>query len=90
MAVTEIRVKLIGDLNVQIKGPGKLRLSFLPKLFWLLRNEFAETTNLIHFLLGSLQVIKNNPGLSQILSKVFLSLSMQLSELTFLIFEVWS
>ena len=49
MAVTEIRVKLIGDLNVQIKGPGKLRLSFLPKLFWLLRNEFAETTNLIHF-----------------------------------------
>ena len=52
MAVTEIRVKLIGDLNVQIKGPGKLRLSFLPKLFCLLRKEFAETTNLIIFLLG--------------------------------------
>ena len=53
--VTEIRVKLIGDLNVQIKGPGKLRLFFLPKLFWLLRNEFAEKTNLIHFLLGAQQ-----------------------------------
>ena len=55
MAVTEIRVKLIGDLNVQIKGPGKLRLSFLPKLFWLLRKESAETKNLIHFLLGPQQ-----------------------------------
>ena len=55
MAVSKIRVKLSGDLNVQIKGPCKLRLSFLPKLFWLLRNEFAETTNLIHFLLGAQQ-----------------------------------
>ena len=55
MAVSKIRVKLSGDLNVQIKGPGKLCLSFLPKLFWLLRNEFAETTNLIHFLLGAQQ-----------------------------------
>ena len=52
MAVSKIRVKLSGDLNVQVKGPGKLRLSFLPKLFWLLRKEFAETTNLINFLLG--------------------------------------
>ena len=55
MAVSKIRVKLSGDLNVQIKGPCKLRLSFLPKLYWLLRKEVAETTNLIHFLLGAQQ-----------------------------------
>ena len=53
MAVIKIHVKLSGDLNVQIKGPGKLCLSFLPKLYWLLRKESAETKNLIHFLLGS-------------------------------------
>ena len=52
VAVTKIHAKLRGDINVQIKRPGKLRLSFLPKLFWFLRKEFAETTNLIHFLLG--------------------------------------
>ena len=55
MAVSKIRVKLSGDLNVQIKGPDKLCLSFLPKLFWLLRNDFAETTNLIHFVFGAQQ-----------------------------------
>ena len=42
--------KLGGDLNVQIKGPGKLRLSFFPNLV-LPRPEFAETTNLINFFL---------------------------------------
>ena len=42
--------KLGGDLNVQIKGPGKLRLSFIPNLI-LPRPEFAETTNLINFFL---------------------------------------
>ena len=42
--------KLGGDLNVQIKGPGKLRLSFFPNLI-LPRPEFAETTNLINFFL---------------------------------------
>ena len=52
MAVTKIHAELSEDLNVQIKGPGKLRLSFVPKLYWLLRKEVAETTNLIHFLLG--------------------------------------
>ena len=52
MAITQIHAELSGDLNVQIKGPCKLPLSFVPKLYWLLRKEFAETTNLIHFLLG--------------------------------------
>ena len=42
--------KLGGDLNVQIKGPGKLRLSFFPNLV-LPSPEFAETTNLINFFL---------------------------------------
>ena len=39
----------VGDLNVQKEGPGNLRLSFPPNIFWLLRKEFAEMTNLIHF-----------------------------------------
>ena len=55
MAITQIHAELSGDLNVQIKGPCKLRLSFVLKLYWLLRKEFAETTNLIHFLLGPQQ-----------------------------------
>ena len=55
MAITKIHAELRGDFNIQIKGPGKLPLSFLPKSFWLLRKEFAETTNLIHFLLGAQQ-----------------------------------
>ena len=42
--------KLGGDLNVQIKGPGKLRLSFFPNVV-LPSPEFAETTNLINFFL---------------------------------------
>ena len=62
MAVIKIHVKLSGDLNVQIKGPGILCLSFLPKLYWLLRKEFAETANLIHFLLGVQQ--RNFEGVS--------------------------
>ena len=49
MAVSKIHAKLSGDLNVQIKGPGKLRLYFLPNLYWLLEKEFAETTNSIQF-----------------------------------------
>ena len=48
-AVTKIHAKLSGDLNVQIKGPGKLRLYFLPNLYWLLEKEIAETTNSIQF-----------------------------------------
>ena len=32
VAVSKIHAKLSGDLNVQIKGPGKLRLYFLPNL----------------------------------------------------------
>ena len=50
--VTEIHAKLSGYLNVQKKGPSKLRLSFPPNIYWLLKKEFAETTNLIHFFLG--------------------------------------
>ena len=52
VAVIEIHAKFSGDrgdLNVQIKGLSKLRLSFPPNIYWLLRNEFAEMTNLIHF-----------------------------------------
>ena len=49
MAVSKIHAKLSGDLNVQIKGPGILRLYFLPNLYWLLEKEFAETTNSIQF-----------------------------------------
>ena len=49
VAVSKIHAKLSGDLNVQIKGPGKLRLYFLPNLYWLLEKEFAETTNSIQF-----------------------------------------
>ena len=49
VAVSKIHAKLSGDLNVQIKGPGKLRLYFLPNLYWLLEKEFAETTNTIQF-----------------------------------------
>ena len=52
VAVTKTHAKLGGDLKVQIKGPGKLRLSFLPNLYWLLRKEFAETKNFIQFFLG--------------------------------------
>ena len=55
MAVIEIQAKFIGDrgdLNVQIKGLSKLRLSFPPNIYWLLRKRFAETTNFIHFFLG--------------------------------------
>ena len=48
-AVSKIHAKLSGDLNVQIKGPGKLRLYFLPNLYCLLEKEFAETTNSIQF-----------------------------------------
>ena len=43
MAVSKIHAKLSGDLNVQIKAPGKLRLYFLPNLYCLLEKEFAET-----------------------------------------------
>ena len=32
VAVSKIHAKLSGDLHVQIKGPGKLRLYFLPNL----------------------------------------------------------
>ena len=49
MAVSKIHAKLSGDVKVQIKGPGKLRLSFLPNLYWLLEKELAETTNSIQF-----------------------------------------
>ena len=49
VAVSKIHAKLSGDLNVQIKGPGKLRLYFLPNLYWLLEKELAETTNSIQF-----------------------------------------
>ena len=55
VAVIQIHAKFSGgrgDLNVQIKGLGKLRLSFPPNIYWLQRKEFAETTNLIHFFLG--------------------------------------
>ena len=55
VAVIEIHAKFSGDrgdLNVQIKGLSKLRLSFPTNIYWLLRKEFAETTNLIHFFLG--------------------------------------
>ena len=58
MAVIEIHAKFSGDrgdLNVQIKGLSKLRLSFPPNIYWLLRNEFAEMTNLIHVFLGEQQ-----------------------------------
>ena len=49
VAVSKIHAKLSGDVKVQIKGPGKLRLSFLPNLYWLLEKELAETTNSIQF-----------------------------------------
>ena len=49
VAVSKIHAKLSGDLDVQIKGPGKLRLYFLPNLYWFLEKEFAETTNSIQF-----------------------------------------
>ena len=55
MAVIEIHAKFSGDrgdLNVQIKGLSKLHPSFPPNIYWLLRKESAETTNLIHFFLG--------------------------------------
>ena len=41
-AVTKIHAKLSGDLNVQIKGPGKLRLYFLPNLYWLLKRNLQK------------------------------------------------
>ena len=55
VAVIEIHAKFSadrGDLNVQIKGLSKLRPSFPPNIYWLLRKESAENTNLIHFFLG--------------------------------------
>ena len=54
VAVIEIHAKFSGDrgdLNVQIMGLSKLSLSFPPNTYWLLRKEFAEPTNLIHFFL---------------------------------------
>ena len=55
VAVTKIHATLSGDLNVQKEGPSNLRLSFPPNIYWLLRNEFAEMTNLIHVFLGEQQ-----------------------------------
>ena len=55
MAVTKIHATLSGDLNVQKEGPSNLRLSFPPNIYWLLRKEFAEMTNLIHVFLGEQQ-----------------------------------
>ena len=55
MAVTKIHAKLSGDLSVQKEGPSNLRISFPPNIYWLLRKEFAEMTNLIHFFLGEQQ-----------------------------------
>ena len=52
VAVTKIHATLSGDLNVQKEGPSNLRLSFPPNIYWLLRNEFAEMTNLTHVFLG--------------------------------------
>ena len=38
-------------------GPANLiRLCFPPNIYWLLRKEFAEMTNLIHFFLGEQQL----------------------------------
>ena len=56
VAVTKIHARLSGDLNVQKEGPSNFRLSFPPNIYsWLLRKEFAEMTNLIHFFLGEQQ-----------------------------------
>ena len=55
MAVTKIHATLSGDLNVQKERPSNLRLSFPPNIYWLLRKEFAEMTNLIHVFLGEQQ-----------------------------------
>ena len=55
MAVTKIHATLSGDLNVQKEGPSNLRLSFPPNIYWLLRKEFAEMTNLIHVFLDEQQ-----------------------------------
>ena len=50
VAVTKIHATLSGDnVNIQKEGPSNLRLSFPPNIYWLLRKEFAEMTNLIHF-----------------------------------------
>ena len=53
--VTKIYATLSGDLNVQKERPSNLRLSFPPNIYWLLRKEFAEKTNLINFFLGEQQ-----------------------------------
>ena len=55
VAVTKIHATLSGDLYVQKEGPSNLRLSFPPNIYWLLRKEFAEKTNLINFFLGEQQ-----------------------------------
>ena len=56
VAVTKIHATLGGDnVNIQKEGPSNLRLSFPPNIYWLLRNEFAEMTNLIHVFLGDQQ-----------------------------------
>ena len=55
VTVSKIHATLSGDLNVQKEGPSNLRLSFPPNIYWLLRKEFAEMTNLIHFFLGEHQ-----------------------------------
>ena len=55
VAVTKIHATLGGDLYVQKEGPSNLRLSFPPNIYWLLRKEFAEKTNLINFFLGEQQ-----------------------------------
>ena len=57
VAVTKIHATLGGDLNVNIQkeGPSNLSLSFPPNIYWLLRKEFAEKTNLINFFLGEQQ-----------------------------------
>ena len=64
MAVTKIHATLSGDLNVQKEGPSNLRLSFPPNIYWLLRNEFAEMTNLIHFFFS----VNNSEILTEIIS----------------------
>ena len=56
VAVTKIHATLGGDnVNIHKEGPSNLRLSFPPNIYWLLRNEFAEMTNLIHVFLGEQQ-----------------------------------
>ena len=45
VAVTKMYAELSGDLNVKIKGPGKLRLSFLPKLILVTKKGICRNDN---------------------------------------------